>query len=612
MIGVNQSCRVGPAAFRPRRPTSARRWWAGVAALLVPPYIALCLAQTALAQDAAPRAKIPYSAMGAPSNPKIPQRWNRYHDYAEATELFKKLAETFPKLCQLQSAGKSFGGREMWVLTIADATGKTPPDVRPAFWIDGGIHANEIQSVEAVLYTAWFLAESHADNEQVQRLLKERTFYLMPMMSPDSRDAHFYQPNSVHSPRTGMRPRDDDKDGLVDEDGPDDLDGDGHISYMRVRDPNGDFKTHPEFPHLIVPIKPGEKGEFSWLSIEGFDNDGDGQINEDGDGFYDPNRDWGWDWQPSYIERGGNRYPFSILENRMIADFITTRPHIAGVQSYHNAGGMILRGPGTLEDRYEPADIAIYDRLGSTGEKILPGYRYLHSAKHLYEIHGDEIDWMHQLRGTFSLTNELFTPFNYFRTGGHQEYFGSDELQRTFNKYLLLEEGSVEWKEVNHPQYGKIEVGGLKKNWIRQPPSFLLEEELHRNMCFTFYCADEMPLVRVQAATVKELAGGLMQITATIENTKLTPTHSAHDVKSKITPPDLVTLSGDGKVIAGLLSDDPIFDEAKEQKRRPERLELPTLPGNKAHYFRWLVQGKGPWTVEVKSVKGGRDLRKVE
>ena len=85
----------------------------------------------------------------------------------------------------------------------------------------------------------------------------------MPMISPDSRDAHFYKPNSVHSPRTGLRPRDDDKDGLVDEDGPDDMDGDGHITWMRVRDPNGKHKTHPEHPHLIIPIKPGEKGEFT-------------------------------------------------------------------------------------------------------------------------------------------------------------------------------------------------------------------------------------------------------------------------------------------------------------------------------------------------------------
>jgi hypothetical protein len=563
------------------------------------------------AEPAPSKPKTAYAALGAPANPKISIRWNRYHDYQEATTLLKKLAETFPKLCKLQSLGKSYDEREMWVLTVADLAGATPPDQRPAFWIDGGIHANEIQSVEVVLYTAWFLAEAHADNELVRRLLKERTFYLMPMMSPDSRDAHFYKPNSVHSPRTGQRPRDDDKDGLVDEDGPDDMDGDGHISWMRVRDPNGTHKTHPDHPQLIVPKQPGEKGEFAWLGPEGFDNDGDGLINEDGDGFYDPNRDWGWDWQPHHIERGGYRYPFSILENRMVSDFIAAHPQIAGAQSYHNAGGMILRGPGTLEDRYDPADIAVYDQLGKTGEKILPGYRYLVAAKDLYEIHGDEIDWLHQVRGVFGITNELFTPYNYFRTSGHQEYFGSDELQRSFNKYLLLEEGTIEWKEIDHPQYGKIEVGGLKKNWIRQPPSFLLEEELHRNMCFTFYCADELPLVRVQAVEKKEVGGGVTQITAIVENQKLTPTHSSRDLKARITPPDFVTLSGEGKILVGLYSEDQFFDEAISQKK-PTRIELASIPGNSVRYLRWLVTGKGPWTVEIQSVKGGRDSKEAE
>ena len=63
---------------------------------------------------------------------------------------------------------------------------------------------------------------------------------------------------------------------------------------------------------------------------------------------------------------------------------------------------------------------------------------------------------------------------------------------------MLLGDGFVPWHEVDHPQYGKIEVGGFKKNWVRQPPSFLLEEECHRNMAFTLYHADQMPLVKIQ------------------------------------------------------------------------------------------------------------------
>ena len=39
-------------------------------------------------------------------------------------------------------------------------------------------------------------------------------------------------------------------------------------------------------------------------------------------------------------------YPFQLPEAKAINDFLMTHPNIAGVQSYHNNGGMILRGPG--------------------------------------------------------------------------------------------------------------------------------------------------------------------------------------------------------------------------------------------------------------------------
>ncbi|MFQ5844798.1 MAG: M14 family metallopeptidase, partial [Planctomycetota bacterium] len=511
-----------------------------------------------------------YQPMGAPVDPRVEARWNRYHDYAEATRLLKALAQAHPRRCRLQSLGRSYGGREMWLLTVAnlDAGGV---DQRPAFWIDGGIHANEVQGVEVVLYTAWFLLESDGRNEFVSRLLRERTFYLLPMLSPDSRDAHMHEPHTTHSPRGGQRPVDDDRDGRVDEDGPDDLDGDGHITRMRVQDPNGRFKTHPDYPELLVPVEEGEPGQYTLLGPEGVDNDGDGRVNEDGEGYYDPNRDWAWQWQPRSVQRGAYRYPFSILENRMAADFILAHPNIAGAQSYHNAGGMILRGPGTPTGRYEPADVRVYDAIARKGEMMLPGYRYLNVAKELYTVYGGELDWIYAMRGAIAYTNELFTPFNLFRErrsdGGSRD---RAEDRHKFNKYLLLNEGWVAWHEVDHPQYGRIEVGGFKKSWRRQPPSFLLEEECHRNMAFTLYHADQMPQVAIQSVAVEPLEGGLARVTAVIRNRRLIPTRLAVDVERRITPPDVVSIGGrDLEVLVGLKSDGRFFRHPEEQKRRP-------------------------------------------
>lgn len=562
---------------------------------------------TSAADPPAPTAVV-YQPAGAPADPRVPAQWNRYHTHAEITAFVQQLAAAHPDHCKLQSLGKSYGDRDMWLLTISNFKHGQLAD-KPTFWIDGGIHANEIQSVEVVLYTAWYLLEAYGRNPLVTRLLDERAFFLLPMLSPDSRDAHLQRPNTTHSPRSGQRPVDDDRDGLVDEDGADDLDGDGSITMMRIRDPNGRLIPHPKFPNLLIDAPPDEPGQYVALGQEGIDNDGDGRVNEDSDGYYDPNRDWPWNWQPSYVQPGASKYPLAILENRMVADFIMAHPQIAGAQSYHNAGGMILRGPGAKDDRYDRADIAVLDIIGKRGAEILPGYRYINIADDLYEVYGGEVDWFYAMQGVFTFTNELFTGFNFFRKAS-EGFFGSDEDLHTFDRYLLFGGGIVPWHEVDHPLYGKIEVGGMTKNWVRQPPSFLLEEECHRNMAFTLYHADQMPQVEVQSIEAKPLPGGLTEVTAVIANHKVIPTHAAADVQHRITPPDRVTITGPAiDVVLGLKSNDRFFRTSDEQKRQPQTLEFRSIPGMQAVYGRWIVRGAGPYTVTVVSPKGGRAER---
>ena len=551
-----------------------------------------------------------YQPVGAPADPKVSVQWNRFHDYAEVTKLLKSMVKAHPSHARLQSLGRSYGGREMWLLTVTNFDNKSSDKEKPAFWIDGGLHANEIQGTEVALYTAWYLLEMAGRNPTVTRLLDERTFYVMPMMSPDSRDAHMYQPNTTHSPRTGQRPRDDDRDGLVDEDGPDDLDGDGHITQMRVRDPAGRWKAHPRFPELMIQVAPDETGDFQLIGQEGFDNDGDGQFNEDGPGSYDPNRNWAWQWQPEYVERGADRYPFSVPENRMVADFVLAHQNIAGAQTLHNMSGLILRGPGMIETPYEPADVQIFDALATRGLTMLPHYAYKTAANDLYRFYGSELDWFYGMRGVITFCNELFTRKEYFREHPPEKYPDRAEREALFNEYLLFGAGLVPWHEVDHPQFGKVEVGGWTKNWRRQPPSFMLEESCHRNMAFLLYHADQMPQVRIASVDTKPLDGGLIQITATITNHKLTPTRTAQDLKHRITPPDTISIEGKRvRVIAGLSAADPFFLHSTAQEHHPEKLRVSHIPSMGKTYVRWLVEGKGPYTVRVHSYKGGSDTK---
>ena len=97
---------------------------------------------------------------------------------------------------------------------------------------------------------------------------------------------------------------------------------------MRRKDPFGAYRTDPEDPRLMVRIKPGEKGEWTLLGDEGIDNDGDGRLGEDGEGYVDGNRNWGSNWAPPYVQTGSGDYPFEAAGTRAIAKFLMDRPNI--------------------------------------------------------------------------------------------------------------------------------------------------------------------------------------------------------------------------------------------------------------------------------------------
>ena len=541
-----------------------------------------------------------FRAAGSPSNPKVPMSWNKYYDHAGISEICKKIAAAYPDLVKLESIGKSFEGRDLWCLAITDYK-KGDATKKPAMYIDGNIHSNEVQGSEFSLYTAWYLTESFADLKFIRELLEDKIFYIIPSINPDGRDSYFHKPNTASSPRSGVVPIDNDRDGLVNEDGYDDLDGDGEILLMRRKNPNGKLRVDPTDPHRMIQVGPDETGSYELLGLEGIDNDGDGSVNEDGYTFeYDPNRDWGWGWQPNYIQGGAYKYPFSLPENRAVMEFVMKHPNIAAAQSFHNSGGMILRGPGGQEDigTYNAQDVQVYDVIGKKGEELIPGYRYLVVYKDLYSAYGGELDWFYGGRGIFTYSNELWTSYLMFNKEP------SENSSYQFDKYLLFKDAFVEWHEYDHPQYGKIEIGGFKKNFGRPHPGFLLESDAHRNMAFTIYHCFHTPKLEVDTIIEKDLGDGLKQVTAVIANRRIMPTHSSQDVKFKIERPDYISITG-AKVIAGMTVQNQDLNITTEQKNNPQTLDVENIPGLGTVVVRWIIQGTGKYTVSVDSRKGG-------
>lgn len=544
-----------------------------------------------------------FRALGTPHNPKVPVSWNRYHTNLALEEIMKDMAKKHPNIVKLQSIGKSYQGNDIWVLTITDfSTGKA--EDKPAMWIDGNIHSNEIQGTEFTLYTAWYLAEMYGDLDFITQLLKDKTFYIAPTINPDAHDYFIKEANNQNSPRSGMMIFDNDRDGEFGEDPFDDLNKDGHITMMIRKSPTGRFIKDKMDPRKLVMVGPDQQGEYEMLGYEGIDRDGDGVVNDDGIGYYDPNRDWGWNWQPDYIQSGALRYPFSVPENRAVVDFVMKHPNIAAAQSYHNYGGMILRGPGAEEDlgTYNATDVRVYDAIAKKGEEFMPGYRYLVVYKDLYSVFGGQLDWFYGGRGIFTYSNELMTSYLYFHTNAGRN---NQDEQFKADDYLLFGDAFVNWEEYDHPQYGKIEIGGFKKNFGRLHPGFLMETDAHRNAAFTILHAYHTPKLSVSDVKEKDLGGGLREITATIYNERMIPTHSSQDLKYKIERPDYISISG-AKVVAGFVVENEDFNKLAEQKVNPEKIAVDNIPGMGAVKVRWIVSGNSNYSITVDSAKGGK------
>ncbi|MBQ0741591.1 peptidase M14, partial [Aquimarina celericrescens] len=75
-------------------------------------------------------------AIGTPHEPKVEASWNRYNTYAGIVDLMKKINKAYPNLTRLESIGKSYEKKDIYMLTISDfKTGD--PDEKPAMYIDG-------------------------------------------------------------------------------------------------------------------------------------------------------------------------------------------------------------------------------------------------------------------------------------------------------------------------------------------------------------------------------------------------------------------------------------------------------------------------------------------
>ena len=498
-------------------------------------------------------------------------QYNRYYRYAEFTEILHRFVKEFPDLLAIESIGKSHEGRDIWVVTATNR--KTGPAAdKPAYWVDANIHASELAGGAASMYLLDTLTKNYGKREDITRCLDTRAMYICPRINPDGAEWAM-RPVVEGGPkivRSSTRPYPYDEEHV---EGLDiqDVDGDGRILSMRIRDDNGNWKCHATEPRLMVARDPTEVGGTYYRMLpEGTMRDYDGfsiMVNKDKQGL-DLNRNFPAGWRQEFEQLGAGPYPTSEPEVRAVVHFITHHNNITGGLSFHTWSGVLLRPFSTQSDDELPAeDLWVYKEQGVKGTEIT-GYPAI-SVYHEFRYHPKDVisgtfDWIYEHLGLYEWTIEIWCPM---REAGIKEYkyidwfrdhpVEDDLKMLSWADKELKGKGYVDWYQWKHPQLGEVEIGGWDKIYaFRNPPPHLLEKEIAKFPDWLIWNTLISPKLELVHAKAEKIGGDAYRIEVAVQNTGYLPSYvskRAHQRKQTRGVVGEITLPKGAELVAGTL-----------------------------------------------------------
>ncbi len=508
-----------------------------------------------------------------------------YSNFAEQTNRINALAKAYPSLATVRSLTKTNGGKDIWLLTIG--TGKT--ESKPAIAVVGGTEGSHLLGTELAIGFAENLLKG-SNTDSIKNLLAKTTYYVFPNMSPDAMEQYF---SKLKYERNGNASQtDEDRDGKLNEDGFDDLDGNGKITLMRVESPVGDYKTHPDDPRVLIKADPskGEKGKYLLLT-EGFDNDKDGQLNEDGEGGIAFNKNF--TYKHSTFAPGAGDYPASEKETRAMLDFLYDAFNVYAVISFgsnNNLSTPIAFNPVAARERilagYLEPDAKVNAMVSDLYNKVTGSK----DAPKNVNTGGDILSWgyFHFARFSFS-TPGWWVPKAKPDTAKKEKAFTVEDPTANYLRWAQqqgLSNTFTEWKTVQHPDYPnqKVEVGGIDPYVLTNPPYKMTGELVKKHTDFLVKLAAQQAEIDVLNVKTEKLANGLTRVSFDLVNKGGLSTHSKLGERSYFLKKLKVAVKTTDKqeIIGG----------------RKITL-LSSLDANSSQSFSWIIKGTGKLSIEA-------------
>ena len=525
---------------------------------------------------------------------KVSISFDKYHGYTGTEKYLKDINKAYPSITELMEIGKSNFGRSIYVLVISNMkTGTTldahielqnmrkegvknvavmkPYQGKPGQWICAAMHGNEYTGTEVCLYIIDKLVTGYGSDPEITDLIDKKVFYICPIVNPDG----VY--NSVElgiAQRQNSEKVDNDGDGKINEDGPDDLNGDGNFTQFRYKDPKGRYVIDDADSRLMVRIGNNEKTDKERYSVitEDKDNDDDGERGEDSERGIDVNRNFPEVWfRENGMQGGSGKYPTSSPEAHAIAEFFTNHTNILMGQYFHTSGGFTYRPLGTSpHGSLHPKDVAVMDMimgkkyLEILGEDVPKAWIYPDSLTQYkeelkdtkvnkyakqrgYELprgwrvsynetrdqrysFGMASDWMYMQYGVYSVTTELWNPMNdiddFPTFEGEDAYLNRNRELLKYQDEQYGGEYFIDWKPFKHPELGDGEIGGWKSPAGRNNafPGKPLINVCEKHWQFELFKATLLPELEITKATANILysANSAQMATASGDGSEVT------------------------------------------------------------------------------------------
>ena len=506
------------------------------------------------------------------------------YNYRDLTDELKQMEKQHKDFFKLHSIGNSLDNKDIWLAEVTNF--KNYKKDNPAVFVAGNIEADHTLGTNVILKVIKNMIEGYSTDADLKKIIDNKILYFAPRINPDGAELFFKKP---YSPTTwNMRITDEDNDAFIDEDSAEDLNNDGFITLMRVKDPDGEYIIDEKEPRLLTKAvsNKGEAGIYK-LYLEGNDNDNDGLYNEDKTGGVNINMNFPFEYP--YYKTGAGRHMVSEPETKAILDFIYEHKNIFIILTYSHFDNIVTPPKPQRTTRGEEIDISkFYSPSGGfeipEGEDRRTFYRRFFQRKPIKNYNRIDIPYFERISEKFKnitgiksyILNEEIKPegtlyqWGYFHFGSislstplwiaeeKKEEPRRGQKEEPDYQHKLIKwidenkpEAFLKWQPYKHEQLGDIEIGGFVPNIYTLASEVHVKDISDKQTEFIKYLASILPEVEIVNTEVNKKSDNLYELKVKLRNNGYLPTSLNHSIQISSIKPTLVKLKTDAEILSG-------------------------------------------------------------